>query len=430
MKTEISEEIKKAISKITKLQEISIVNARENIIKRIDINIINRQTDSYINEIQFSEKIKSKFDEYILASKKELYSLNKIPINCEEIPSKGFIIDESIKDTKNINERAAKELNTVAYLFEISNDIPVDSISKLTSKIDDDSAIQYPLISMIARSFNIVEIAPVANGIVSHFKLFDPSEGSNPTLRELMGLQSAIIQIHNSEYNPNNCYKIVELKGENAEIKESEIERIEKKVFYSFDINNIQNDDDDDGNNDDDNNSLPPNILYLSALTKSNPFKNLISKRKNYLMKEYQKLRISQAEIILAREILKLGCSHWTVDAWKTFVYCFNIRINGIGIQFNEKDDYNNDQCPSDINEEIKIVMKFYPLDEVRDFWQNKKRLEAFIGKYRNHYKEITQAFVRAFDDIDQIVTPLHLNRKTYEERTFETLRLIYDYNL
>ena len=99
-------------------------------------------------------------------------------------------------------------------------------------------------------------------------------------------------------------------------------------------------------------------------------------------------------------------------------------------IQYNEKYDYSNDHCPSCINEEIKIVMKFYPLDEVRDFWQNKKRLEAFIGKYRNHYKEITQAFVRAFDDIDQIVTPLHLNRKTYEERTFETLRLIYDYNL
>lgn len=54
----------------------------------------------------------------------------------------------------------------------------------------------------------------------------------------------------------------------------------------------------------------------------------MITKKKIELIDEYQKLRISPAEIILARENLKLGCSQWESDAWKTVIYCFNNRIN------------------------------------------------------------------------------------------------------
>lgn len=424
MKTEISKEIKNAITKLTKLQEISIINARENIIKRMDANIIDQQTNSYIGELKFDTKIKNKFDEYLLLSKNELYTLNKknkIINSHEKIPTKHLDV-ESLKDTKNIYERAAKELHTVAYLFKISDDLPAETIFKLTSKIDDDSAVEFPIITMIARCFNIVEISPISKEINTHFKQFNPSEGSNPTLRELMGLQSSVIQINHPECNANNCYKIVELKGKDAEEKEIEIERIEKEIFYTFNINNIQDDDNDD------NAFWPPSILQLKPLSKSKPFKNLTIKRRIRLIDEYQKLRISQAEIILARENLKLGCSQWENDAWKAFIYCFNIRIKKTGIQFNEKDDYNNDQCPSDINEGIKIVMKFYPLQEVSKFWKNKKQIEMFIGKYRMHYKEITQAFVRSFDDVDQIISPMYFNKKTYEECTLERLSSIYDY--
>ena len=69
---------------------------------------------------------------------------------------------------------------------------------------------------MIARCFNIVEISPISKEINTHFKQFNPSEGSYPSIRELLGLQSSIIQINPPEYNANNCNKIDELKGKDG----------------------------------------------------------------------------------------------------------------------------------------------------------------------------------------------------------------------
>ena len=76
----------------------------------------------------------------------------------------------------------------------------------------------------------------------------------------------------------------------------------------------------------------------------------------------------------------------------------------------------------------LLIIEQFYPIYRIREFWANEERIKRFVGKYSNCHYEILRALVRCFDDVDRIVTPLHMFQETYEERTQEKLNLIFNY--
>lgn len=156
-------------------------------------------------------------------------------------------------------------------------------------------------------------------------------------------------------------------------------------------------------------------------------FKKPVLNNQKNLIEKYKKLQMSNFQIAVARDELKLGNSNWTKDVWIAFLYCFNMRMESIGIQFIQNDDYKSIMYPISLTNGISVVLKFYPLASVTAFWKNKERIERFIGKYSKNAEQIIKAFIRGFDDADHIVTPLYMKRTTYQDRTLDTLALIYE---
>ena len=93
----------------------------------------------------------------------------------------------------------------------------------------------------------------------------------------------------------------------------------------------------------------------------------------------------------------------------------------------NSLDDYKEITYPYCITNGIDIVLKFFPLTSVLAFWNNRTQIERFVGKNRIHAKEIIKAFIQSFDDVDRIVTPLYMSNDTYQIRTPDLYKLIYD---
>ena len=412
----ITKEIEKAIEKLYKLQEKSIIKARENISKQTDIDIIEDQIKLYIDNIICNETIKSKFDIYLKESKNEILNIRRqqieLLIDYDKMPTEKCIFDESILDIKNICERASKELITVAHLFKISDESRNKINLILSKKIQTDASIEFPIIAMAARAFNIVEMAPITNILSQFTYLFDQSEGEEPNLRELLALLSANIHILSPKDEKRQFLKIVPLNDN------EKIEDIEKIDSDSYDYND--NDDADD--------QLILGALKSKSLNKAIPHRKINYSKNNSEILKYYEYQINLCEIERARDILKLGKSSWTNDAWKTFLYCFNLRMKNLGIQFNLSDDYDKSFCPFKIDEGINIVLKFYPLTRIHEIFQNKEKFNCFIGQYSDKHKEIIQAFIRSFDDVDLIVTSLYLRKRTYFDRTLEKLKIIYDY--
>ena len=411
----ISNEIEKAIEKLYKLQEKSMIKARDNISKQMDINIIEEQIKLYVDNIICNETIKSKFDMYLKESKNEILNIEKHQINLlidyDKIPTEKSIFNESILDIQNICERASKELITVAHLFKISDESRNKTNSFLSKKIEANASIELPVIVMVARAFNIVEMTPIIDILPQFIYAFDQSEGEEPNLRELMALLSANICILSPKDEKRQCLKIVPLTNN------EKIEDIEKIDSDSYDYND---DDDDD--------ELLFSTLKAKSLNKAIPHRKMIYSENNSEILKYYEYQMDYCEIKKARDLLKLGQSSWPNDAWKAFLYCFNLRLKDLEIQFNLSDDYDTSFCPFKIDEGINVVLNFYPITRIHEIFQNKEKFHCFIGQYSNKHEEIIRAFIRSFDDVDLIVTSLYLRKRTYFDRTLEKLKIIYDY--
>ena len=144
--------------------------------------------------------------------------------------------------------------------------------------------------------------------------------------------------------------------------------------------------------------------------------------------KVWHKDQIHQSEIESIRKELKLGHGDWVYEAWVAFVYCFNKRLSYLDIQFDPTNDYKDAKYRITIGGALLIIEQFYPIYRIREFWANEERIKRFVGKYSDCHYEILRALVRWFDDVDRIVTPLHMFQETYEERTQEKLNLIFNY--
>ena len=78
-------------------------------------------------------------------------------------------------------------------------------------KIEANASIELPVIVMVARAFNIVEMTPIIDILPQFINAFDQSEGEEPNLRELMALLSANIHILSPKDEKRQCLKIVPL---------------------------------------------------------------------------------------------------------------------------------------------------------------------------------------------------------------------------
>lgn len=142
---------------------------------------------------------------------------------------------------------------------------------------------------------------------------------------------------------------------------------------------------------------------------------------------KYYKDQIFVGKIDMIKEELDLGWSSFDNEIWKAFVYCFNDRMKTINIHFNPDNEYKNVTCPIRIDQTISIVRKFFPIHEITELWNNKERIERFVGQNAQFKDAIFNSFIKAFDDADRIVSPIHLQTETYEERTSEILKLIFE---
>ena len=101
--------------------------------------------------------------------------------------------------------------------------------------------------------------------------------------------------------------------------------------------------------------------------------------------------------------------------------------MENINIHFDIKNDYKDANYPIHIDPAICVVRHFYPIDRIIKFWEHKEQFDWFLGKNRTLIKEIYRSFIRAFDDADKIVTPLHMPIETYYKRTPEKLKLVFE---
>lgn len=142
---------------------------------------------------------------------------------------------------------------------------------------------------------------------------------------------------------------------------------------------------------------------------------------------KYYDEQISLIKIEIIRKELNLGWNDWIYEIWLAFLYCFNDRMKKINIEFDPKNDYKNENMQIKIDNLVSIVTKFFPIQQIIYFGKNKEKMERIIGKYEMFKKEIFHSFILAFDDADRIVTPLHSFTETYEGRTDDTLKLIFE---
>ena len=181
MKNEMLKEIQYSINLIDKFINISTKKARENICKKMNLEIIRYQIDQYnfyLKSID-KDKYKNKYHMYLYSSIIILDKMYANYINApefKEIESKGFTADESLTNTKYLYERAAKELCTVAYLFDISDESCSYINENTLNQIDDKSIIIFTSSAIAARYFNIVEMAPITDKLEQYITSFDKSD--------------------------------------------------------------------------------------------------------------------------------------------------------------------------------------------------------------------------------------------------------------
>ncbi|KAK8897653.1 hypothetical protein M9Y10_015616 [Tritrichomonas musculus] len=409
LKAKISNKIQKAISKIQKLPDLSILKSRGIMYRRIPINYLKDQAKEIedIFSIPFGKNKCCYYLDLALSSiNKAKTFFNVKEIMYRKIQKTTFIDYESIRDCTKLCIRASDELKTVAHLFKISN-IEYDSdrlYNKFASKFNNRQITHFCVSVKTARIFNIVEMAPISSKLELFSENFDPSEGSNPNLKELMGLQSAVIHILTPKDEMRNRFKTEPFETYETDETDSYYSSDYFEGTKSISFRSIDFDE--------------QNVLS---------FKKPVFNNQKNLIEKYKKLQMSNFQIAVARDELKLGNSNWTKDVWIAFLYCFNMRMESIGIQFNPNDDYKSIKYPISLTNGISVVLKFYPLASVTAFWKNKERIERFIGKYSKNAEQIIKAFIRGFDDADHIVTPLYMKRTTYQDRTLDTLALIYE---
>ena len=419
-KIKISKSIQKSVIMIEKLCDISIYKARENISKRMNINILKSQVKSIVDILPISFD-NAKFFHYLSSStsslNKAVMFYNEFKINNCPLPNITFLDYETINNTTNIFKRASEELKTVAYLFKISNISYEPENDIYSDKFNEKHKFYFCVSAMAARAFNIVEIVPIIKKMEIYSEDFDPSEGLEPSLRELMGLHSAMIHILTPKDQLRNRYKLESLKEENNSEYIRKIQILsndETDSYYSSDYY-------------EENDSITFRSVELEESNTKKICKKETSIFQQQSIEKYKIYQISDLRAAYARDELNLGHLDWEGDVWKAFVYCFNIRLEKIEIQFNPKEDYSEISYPISIIDIIRTVAQFYPIINVNYIWQNQDRIERFIGKYSNKANKIFQAFIQSFDDVDRIVTPIYMRRRTYQIRTVDTLKLIYD---
>lgn len=200
MNEEILKEIQYSINKIAKIIDISTKKAQENICKKMNLGIIKYQIDQYdiyLKNIK-KGKYKNKFHVYLysfIIILENAYT-NYMNAPCYTvIESQGFNANESLTNTKYLYERAANELYTVAYLFNISDNSNCHINENILNRICDKSIVIFSSSAIAAKYLKIVEMAPITDILDTYKILFDASDGDNPTIKELMGLNAANILI-------------------------------------------------------------------------------------------------------------------------------------------------------------------------------------------------------------------------------------------
>lgn len=406
IKINIKNQIIVSLNKILKLIDSSILRARENISKNMNTELLIEQINEYydflkrINEKKFDDK----FHNYLNSSFSDLTSsmsnVNNFIVS--KNPDKGFNAGEHLINTDKLFKRASKELYTVAHIFDISDDYV--NKNRLLSEIPNKNKIDFAIRVMAARTFNIVEITPIKELLDKYSDSFVKEDGKNPTFKELMCLCGANIYILSEKDTKRLRYTFDD--DANKEKKNSN-DNCENGQYYSEDYyeDTIQMESDEEK-------------LYFKEYQKFTFLQN----------HKFYKDQISLGKIEKVRNDLDLGFNDWTYEAWLVFLQCFNDRLNcNLKIKFDPNNDYSDEKYPIKIDKTISFIDTFYPTYQIDYFMQNKNQIERFIGNNRIHEKEIQHEIIKTFDDVDRIVTPLHMFRETYKERTEEQLKLIFE---
>lgn len=420
MKKEISDKISESVKRLIKLLNISKIRAIENTSKRIKVDFLIDQINEYkdflniINDRKYTNKFHKYLYESITSLSNELK--NFYDPRFSEIPQKGFNINESLTNTDSLIKRAANEIFTLTHIFDISDEANKDKISELSERIDSKKAFKLSYMAMITRCLNMVEMIPIAKELNQFKKLFVTENGENPNSKEIMGLLSASIYILSKKDADRERFKIVGTSEFEEKYRKSSTEdrdNEENDLYYSDNFYEDIND-------------LPFRKIKLESIGE----KTYLEQYPNFPLlpkPKYCKGQISQGKIDMLKDELGLGWSSFGNEIWIAFVYCFNDRMKNINIHFDQNDDYNCVTCPGDIDNVVCIIRKFFPIHEVPKFWENKERIERFVGQNRKFSKEIFDAIIKAFDDADRIVSPIHVQTETYEERTTDILKLIFN---
>lgn len=104
-----------------------------------------------------------------------------------------------------MKEHQKNLLQLLIYLKFLNQKNKENSI--LSKNIKADVSIELQVIEMVARAFNIVEMAPIANFIPWFIYSFDQYDGEEPNMTELMTLLSANIHILPPKEEKHQCLK-------------------------------------------------------------------------------------------------------------------------------------------------------------------------------------------------------------------------------
>lgn len=280
MKEKYIKEIDLSIKKIIKLIQISVRRVRGNISRMMNMEILENRISECCSYFESVEKnsYHNKFHDYLYSAISEfLEEVNtyKKSRNIDESINEGFDEIESLKNTDDLYKKAAIELNTVAHIFQISDQSLYDSNKQLSKLFTDEEKRYFQVSIMFARSLNIVEMSPIACLLDSYSKNFDPSKGNNPSIKEIMGLFGANIYILSVKDKVRKRSKLEIIKPSKKKDGENNFES-EYDSYYS---------------SDDDVNDIP----YRPAQIKYN--KESIKTTNNLRKIMYHKEQISQGDI-------------------------------------------------------------------------------------------------------------------------------------
>ena len=213
---------------------------------------------------------------------------------------------------------------------------------------------------------------------------FNEKDVNNPNIRELMGLCPANIHILSDRDNDVIRYKLVTTDEFNKKSPNKKCEEEKNDLYYSDSYF-------------EDKEYLPYRHIQLESIEE----KTYLEQYPNFPLiqkLEHHKDQIFIGKMEMIREDLDLGWNDWTFEAWQAFLYCFNDRMSDIHIHFDPTKYYKNVVCPESIDSAVKIVMKFYPIQRITNFWENKDKIERFVGENRIFLKQIFRTFIFAFD--------------------------------